>query len=98
MMTFFKSTKVHEGGLKNHELLYYILETGIEIDEYHNAVVYGIQVDKTEFTTSEISESKLIKDITTSKDNIMGLAQKLYNGIVTPTSLPEIIDDYISAY
>lgn len=68
-------------------LSYYLLE-----DE--NTNVYGIEVEKTE--DSQVQESKAIYDISTNKSNVDSLLDKISNGRVTPTTLYDIVTDYIN--
>ncbi len=55
---------------------------------------YGIEVEKT--NNSQVQESEAIYDISTDKTSVNSLLDKISNGKVTPTTLYDVVTDYIN--
>lgn len=74
---------------ENYYCIRYILEE--TIDTY---VRYGIKVEMTDLITG-ISSMSVVNDITTEIEMIEAIYQMVYEGIVTPISLRDVIEDLI---
>lgn len=72
----------------NFNLSYYLIE-----NENNNG--YGIEVEK--IYNSKVQESKAIYDISTNKEDMNYLLNKISDGKVTPTTLYDIVTDYINS-
>lgn len=72
--------------VSNFNLSYYLIE---------NENRYGIEVEK--IYNSKVQESKAIYDISTNKENMNYLLNKISDGKVTPTTLYDIVTDYINS-
>lgn len=72
--------------VSNFNLSYYLIE---------NENGYGIEVEK--ISNSKVQESEAIYDISTDKDDMKHLLSKISDGKVTPTTLYDIVTDYINS-
>lgn len=72
--------------VSNFNLSYYLIE---------NENRYGIEVEK--IYNSKVQESKAIYDISTNKEDMNYLLNKISDGKVTPTTLYDIVTDYINS-
>lgn len=72
--------------VSNFNLSYYLIE---------NENRYGIEVEK--ISNSKVQESKAIYDISTNKEDMNYLLNKISDGKVTPTTLYDIVTDYINS-
>ncbi len=68
----------------NFNLSYYLIESE----------GYGIEVEKT--NNSQVQESEAIYSISTDKTSVSSLLDKISNGKVTPTTLYDVVTDYIN--
>ncbi|SES64657.1 DUF6514 family protein [[Clostridium] polysaccharolyticum] len=71
-------------------LEYFILK---EQNEHDNTVTYGAKICKTENGIDEVEE---VKGITDSSKVIISLADMLLENTVTPISMVDVIDDYVT--
>lgn len=71
-------------------LEYFMLK---DIDEVNKSVSYGAEIRKTEAGNNEI---ETVKGITDSKEMVTDLIDILLENIVTPISMVDVIDDYIT--
>jgi len=55
---------------------------------------YGIEVEKA--INSQVQESEAIYNISNDKANVNSLLDKISNGKVTPTTLYDVVSDYIN--
>lgn len=76
--------------LREMELKYFLLE---EIDEAEQTISYGVEIRKTE---SEQVEVETVKGVTDSKEMADHLIELLVTNTVTPISLVNVVDDYIT--
>lgn len=74
--------------VSNFNLSYYLIEN-------ENNTGYGIEVEK--ISDSKIQESEAIYDISTNKEDMNHLLSKISDGKVTPTTLHDIVTDYINS-
>lgn len=72
--------------VSNFNLSYYLIE---------NENRYGIEVEK--ISNSKVQESEAIYDISTNKEDMKNLLSKISDGKVTPTTLYDIVTDYINS-
>lgn len=71
-------------------LEYFILK---DVDEVNKTISYGAEIRKTEAGKNEI---ETVKGITDSKEMVTDLVDILLENIVTPISMVDVIDDYIT--
>lgn len=76
--------------LREMELKYFLLE---EMDEAEQTISYGVEIRKTE---SEQIEIETVKGVTDSKEMADHLIELLVTNTVTPISLVNVVDDYIT--
>lgn len=76
--------------LREMELKYFLLE---EMDEAEQTISYGVEIRKTE---SEQIEIETVKGVTDSKEMADHLIELLITNTVTPISLVNVVDDYIT--
>lgn len=76
--------------LREMELKYFLLE---EMDEAEQTISYGVEIRKTE---SEQVEVETVKGVTDSKEMADHLIELLVTNTVTPISLVNVVDDYIT--
>ncbi len=76
--------------LREMELKYFLLE---EMDEAEQTISYGVEIRKTE---SEQVEVEAVKGVTDSKEMADHLIELLVTNTVTPISLVNVVDDYIT--
>ncbi len=81
-------------------LEYYMLEVDGYNPEIDQQRVYGIQIVKTEVDrTNKINtETQLIPDISTNKESVKSILQKLIVHKVTPIALYNVLEDIIGVY
>lgn len=85
---------------KEINLEYYMLEVDGYNQEYEKQRVYGIQIVKTEVDESNkiFTETELVPDLCSDKENVRGLIQKLIKNKVTPISLHNVLEDTIGIH
>lgn len=76
--------------LREMELKYFLLE---DMDEAEQTISYGVEIRKTE---SEQVEVETVKGVTDSKEMADHLIELLVTNTVTPISLVNVVDDYIT--
>lgn len=76
--------------LREMELKYFLLE---EMDEAEQTISFGVEIRKTE---SEQVEVETVKGVTDSKEMADHLIELLVTNTVTPISLVNVVDDYIT--
>ncbi len=69
---------------EDFNLSYYLIENG----------GYGIEVEKA--IDSQVQESEAIYNISNDKTSVNSLLDKISNGKVTPTTLYDVVSDYIN--
>ena len=73
----------------NYFSLRYILE-----ENFEDYVSFGIKVVMTDLKTGSCYDS-VAKDITTELETAEEIYNKIFDGIVTPTTLTEVVEDLI---
>lgn len=92
--TIFKSKNVlNEQNIK-FTLFYWLLSRDIIDCENNISTVYGIEVTK--YRDSYLEESDRIECISCDKSDVCELISLIANANVTPTTLVNVVDDYIS--
>ena len=76
-------------------LEYYIITSAITLEK-STIITYGIEIHKIAYLSLELREIKSITDISTNENKVRHLIKTLANGHVTPTSLYDIIYDWVS--
>jgi len=78
--------------LANQRLIYRLIESEYEIED-SKAVCYGIEIESSLF--GEIEKSKVV-DITTDLNFASDIFDLLYENLVTPISLKDILEDFVT--
>lgn len=85
---------------KEVNLEYYLLEVDGYSFEEERQRVYGVQIVKTELDeASKINtETELIPDLSTNKENVKEILRKLIEHRVTPVGLYNVLEDIIGVH
>lgn len=82
---------------KEISLEYYMIEVNGYSYELEQQRLYGIQVIKTEIDEANKinTETELIPDVSSNKDTVKGIIEKLVENKVTPICLMNVLEDIV---
>jgi len=82
--------------LREMNLEYYIIETDTLRQNNNELNLYGIQVVKTEVDklNSVVTETELVPNISSDKEGVKEILDKLVRNKVTPVALHDVLEDF----
>jgi len=82
--------------LREMNLEYYLIESELSNQRNDNLNVYGIQVIKTEVdrSNSVVTEIELVTNISSDREGVKEILDKLVRNKVTPVALHDVLDDF----
>lgn len=87
----FFTEEIDEGYGYDFDLEYYLVESEEKVED-NEMVVYGLEIIK---KYGEKTESKMIRNYSSSMENVRKLISELADHTVTPVSLPFVLDDIL---
>lgn len=83
-------------GTKKLPLCYTFLSDTVECDIQTKYSTYGISISILDETGINVKEQAVIRDISTVKNKVYAFLLKLIENTVTPVSLHDVVEDFLS--
>jgi hypothetical protein len=91
---FFASISLGSPVSKTEKIKYFIVESKCKTQGVEGATVYGIVAEAE--IDGKIVDKCAIEDVSSNKDEVLRLIEKLARNTVTPVTLADVVEDFIT--